>query len=52
MKIKLRDREGVAIAALEGRLQQGMGDVLDSSRILPLFETFHDEDDALAAFSD
>ena len=27
MKIKLRDREGVAIAALEGRLQQGVGDV-------------------------
>ena len=113
MKIKMRDREGVAIAALEGRLQQGVGDVamrdlvndllaagrtkilldlsgvasidssgvgelvaslkvaeeleaklkilqasegvrhvLDISRILPLFEIFNDEDEALAAFSD
>ena len=113
MKIQLRDREGVAIAALQGRLQQGVGDVamrdlvndllasgrtkilldlsgvpsidssgvgelvaslkvaeeleaqlkilqvsdgvrhvLDISRILPLFETFHDEDEAVAAFSD
>lgn len=113
MKIELRDREGVAIAALEGRLQQGVGDValrdlvndlladgrtkilldlsgvpsidssgvgelvaslkvaeeleaelkilqvsdgvrhvLDISQILPLFETFHTEDEALAAFAD
>ncbi len=113
MKIKMREREGVAIAALEGRLQQGVGDVamrdlvndllaagrtkilldlsgvpsidssgvgelvaslkvaqgleaqlkilqasdgvrhvLDTSQILPLFEIFHDEDEALAAFSD
>ena len=113
MKIELRDREGVAIAALKGRLQQGVGDValrdlvndlladgrtkilldlsgvrsidssgvgelvaslkvaqelearlkilqasdgvrhvLDISQILPLFETFRDEDEALATFSD